>query len=428
MNDKSGTDKIADDTQFVHQEAVAQAQALIRRCSCPHGFLAGPDSIDNYGRVWGRDGVITGLAVLMAEDQELIKTFRKTLFTLATHQGPHGEIPSNVGFNGGDKDKISYGGTAGRVDADLWFVIGCCEYWQKTRDDSFLEKMMPVIEKVMFLLGAWEFNNRGFIYVPATGDWSDEYVQNGYILYDQLLYLQAQKSYRHLLTHGLNREQAKLTDKINRLTRMIRTNFWFGENGHRNGTIYHQELYDKSRKAADRCAGRYWLPFFYPHGYGYRFDAFANVLASLFGISSPHQQEIVADYIEENILPGKMKLLPAFHPVITPDDKDWEELNVSFSFSFKNRPHEYHNGGLWQMITGFYIADLAERGDVSKAWKSLTDVHRANRMRMGGVSWSFPEYVNGRYFTPGGNRYQCWSASAAVMGYYALTGKKVVTV
>jgi hypothetical protein len=34
--------------------------------------------------------------------------------------------------------------------------------------------MMPVIEKVAFLLGAWEFNNRGLLYVPATGDWADE--------------------------------------------------------------------------------------------------------------------------------------------------------------------------------------------------------------------------------------------------------------
>jgi len=43
---------------------------------------------------------------------------------------------------------------------------------------------MPAIEKVVFLLGAWEFNNRGLLYVPATGDWADEYVHNGYILYD----------------------------------------------------------------------------------------------------------------------------------------------------------------------------------------------------------------------------------------------------
>lgn len=35
--------------------------------------------------------------------------------------------------------RISSGGTAGRVDADLWFVIACAEYWRHTGDDDFLE-------------------------------------------------------------------------------------------------------------------------------------------------------------------------------------------------------------------------------------------------------------------------------------------------
>lgn len=51
--------------------------------------------------------------------------------------------------------------------------------------------MLDTLEQVRFLLGAWEFNNRGLLYIPPTGDWADEYMQSGYLLYDQLLYLQA---------------------------------------------------------------------------------------------------------------------------------------------------------------------------------------------------------------------------------------------
>ena len=92
------------------------------------------------------------LAALLSGDPELTGTARKTLATLAAYQGPHGEIPSNVDTV---LERISYGGTTGRVDTDLWFLIGCGEYWRKTGDDNFLENLLPTIERVCFLLGAW---------------------------------------------------------------------------------------------------------------------------------------------------------------------------------------------------------------------------------------------------------------------------------
>jgi glycogen debranching enzyme len=134
---------------------------------------------------------------------------------------------------------------------------------------------------------------------------------------------------------------------------------------------------------------------------------------------------MVDSHIDQQVVPDGLKLLPAFHPVIKPVDKDWEELHVTFSYSFKNRPYEFQNGGLWPMITGFYVADLARRGEIDKAGAYLDGIHRANAMPMEDRPWSFPEYVNGRDFSAGGTRQQCWSASAAIMGHYALDGKKV---
>ncbi len=399
--------------------------ALVRQCISAHGFWASPAKNDNYRRIWGRDGVIIGLAALMTDDEEMIATFGETLLTLAANQGPHGEIPSNVDPNTG---RISYGGTTGRVDANLWFVIGCGEYWLKTKDSRFLEKMMPVLGNVMFLLGAWEFNGRGLLYVPATGDWADEYVHKGYILYDQLLYLQAQRTWCYLQHHGLQINNVELLDKIDLLRKIIQANFWFGTDQTQSNAIYHEVLYKKGYKAADHCAARYWLPFFSPHGYGYRFDAFANVLASLLGVSSKKRRETVTTYIEKIVAPQDMNMLPAFYPVIKPMDKDWDELKITFSYTFKNEPYEYHNGGLWPLISGFYIADMVQNKETEKAEKYLADLHRGNRMDMNGQPWSFPEFIHGKNFTPGGNQYQGWSASAALMGHYALQGKKVFNI
>lgn len=405
-------------------EALQRSLELVRKCVTPDGFLASPSNNANYNRIWARDGVIIGLPTLMGGDEDLVAAFGRTLRTLAAYQGPHGEIPSNVGIVERD---VSYGGTAGRVDAGLWFVIGVAEYWLASGDDQFILEMIPVLDKVIFLLGAWEFNNRGFLYVPATGDWADEYLHSGYVLYDQLLYLQALKSYKLIRFKVLEEPGQELIGKINNLLSMIQANFWIDQE-EAPQHVYHEVLYKKGHEAHECCQQPYWLPFFTPHGYGYRFDAFANILASLCGAADSTQCETVDRFIEEQVVDEKMKLLPAFHPVITDNDTDWKKLNVAFSYDFKNRPYEFHNGGLWPMLTGFYAADLARRQKREKAQQYLSAIGEANKMKMEKRSWGFPEFVNGKKLTPGGNSGQCWSASAYLMAYYGLQGKSLFSV
>lgn len=404
------------------KEGYRRAVDLLKRCARPEGFLASPTDSRNYRRIWSRDGVIVGLAALLTKDNELIDTFRDTLKTLARYQGPHGEIPSNVDPVGG---RISYGGMTGRVDADLWFIIGCGEYWKLTGNDSFMEEVLPVIERARFLLGAWEFNNRGLLYVPATGDWADEYLHNGYILYDQLLYLQALRTVGNIGAHVYGSCDHDLYSRISRLKHMIWDNYWFNEKDKVPDDVYHEILFEKGRKAASRCQSHHWLPFFSPHGYGYRFDAMANVLASLLDVADNGRRETVDAYIENLTKDYKIRLLPAFHPVITPVDEDWKELNMTFSYTFKNLPYEYHNGGLWPMITGFYVADLAHREKMDVASDFLAGIHKANASDKKDEEWCFPEFINGKDFSSGGTRNQCWSAAGAIIGQRAIEGERV---
>jgi len=407
--------------QALFDEGYQRSLALLHACNSEDGFLASPSQHDNYRRVWARDGVILGLAALMSGDRALVTGLRHTLLTLARHQGPHGEIPSNVDMAAG---RISYGGTTGRVDADLWFVIGCCQYWRSTGDDEFLGDMLPVMERVRFLLGAWEFNNRGLLYIPQTGDWADEYIHHGYVLYDQLLYLQALRELCAVHRHLNGSSDHVLEEKATRLKHLIRDNYWFDDGDDLPDDAYHEVLYRKGRKAATpHCAGHHWMSFFSPQGYGYRFDALANILVSVLGVADDRQRARVDAFIvDDAVVPDDMALLPAFYPVIEPLDKDWEKLQVSFSYTFKNQPYEFHNAGLWPMVTGFYVADLAARGQHALAQRYLAGIHRANALPMDGEPWSFPEYVHGRKFTAGGTRNQGWSAAAAVIGYHALKG------
>ncbi len=409
-----------------NKEGYEHALELLHRCCTPDGFLASITDRANYRRIWARDGVVLSLAALLTQDQELIHGVRSTLTTLAHYQGPHGEIPSNI-----DPllERVSFGGSSGRVDSNLWFIIGCAEYYKATGDHDFLEMILPHIEKVRFLLGAWEFNNRGLIYVPQAGDWADEYIHTGYILYDQLLYLQAQRSICFLHAELSGSEDHTLIEHLSRLRHLIRTNYWF--NGASVEVVpddaYHPVMYQRGSVAAKKSLGKFWLPFFSPSGYGYRFDAFANVLASIFNVADERRRDIVDQYISENLLgeDGNDYLLPAFWPVIESQDEDWKHLQRTFSFSFRNNPYEFHNGGRWPMITGFYVAALAKRGKMEQAAEFLAGIHCANALEHDGQPWSFPEFIHGQKLTPCGTLHQGWSAGAAIIGEHTFRGERL---
>ncbi|MBD3671024.1 MAG: glycogen debranching protein [Gammaproteobacteria bacterium] len=397
-----------------------QSIDLLYRCSTSDGFLATPTENTNYRRIWARDGVIIGLASLLSEERDLIHTMRQTLLTLKEYQGPHGEIPSNVDPISG---RISFGGTTGRVDADLWFIIGCVEYWLATGDDDFLEHVIPAIEKVRFLLGAWEFNNRGLLYVPQAGDWADEYLHAGYVLYDQLLYLQAQRAICQIHAHVHGSPDHDLLAKADHLKHLIKANYWLSDQGS-GDDIYHEILYEKGLKSEASCRNKYWMPFFSPTGYGYRFDAFANILASLFNLADDKQVELVDTYID-NICAHEIKLIPAFDPVIQPVDEDWKDLQMTFSFTFKNRPFEFHNGGRWPMLTGFYVSDLCNRGQTQTARAYSQGINTANAMPYKDHEYGFAEFIHGQDYTPGGTAEQGWSAAATIIAHQSLEGKRL---
>lgn len=402
-------------------EAHDRSLAILRACATEHGFLASPTDKANYRRVWGRDGSVIGLAALLSGEDDLIDASRATLATLVHYQGPHGEIPSNVDPA---TDRVSYGGTAGRVDAGLWFAICATEYVRLTGDGRFADDLLGPLERLRALFGAWEFNTRGLLYVPPTGDWADEYVQSGYVLYDQLLYLQAQRGIARLHRDLHGGEDHALEARIARLRHMLQANYWFEDDDETPDDVYHPVLYAKGREAAGHRRGLYWLPFFSPLGYGTRFDAMANTLASLLGVADEVRANTVDAYIAR-LVQEEVMLLPAFDPVITPKDEFWEDLQMSFSHTFKNEPYRYHNGGLWPLVTAFHAASLAQRGHLEEAKRYRDAVHAANRRPRDDGPWSFSEFLDGRSHEPGGTTPMGWSAAAGLLADAYVEGARL---
>ena len=371
-----------------------KAIELLQKSSSIAGFLASAQDISNYKRVWARDGVICGLAALASGDEDLIEVFRDTLETLANHQHHNGTIPSNVGISDSEEN-VSYGGLAGRVDAVTWFIIGVCQYAYYTNDANFVKKYNSNILKALQLLEAWEFNNKGLLYVPLSGNWADEYITDGYVLYDQLLRVWALKSYNHFVKDEF------ITTKIQTITEQIEINFM----PQSVGVKYHERAYNEAQ------IQNYMPCAFSPAGYKMQFDAFANSLALLLNIGSDAFQQKIIDYSIslKNELP--LGLLPAFWPSVYENDIDWYLLKNNCKYEFRNFPNEFHNGGSWSMVNGFFGLGLLKAEQNEEAIVLLDAINKANAVE----EYSFYENFNSETKSPNGVPYCTWSAAATVM-------------
>jgi len=373
---------------------------LLRQCTTPAGFMASAENVSNYKRVWARDGVICGLAALASGEKDLITTFRNTLETLAKYQHELGTIPSNVQITDAEAE-VSYGGLAGRVDAVTWFIIGICQYGHSTKDVEFVAQYQSHILKALRLLDAWEFNNKHLLYVPLSGNWADEYITDGYVLYDQLLRLWALKSYQFF-----NKDLA-ITSKIKKIESQIETNFLPNATAEK----YHEKAYQEHE------FDKFMPCSFSPSGYKKPFDAFANSLALLLNIGSDAYQLELLHYMNQLQQSLPMKLLPAFWPPIEKGDADWNLLKNNCKYEFRNYPNEFHNGGSWPMVNGFYGLALLCKNKPEEAIDLLKQINNANAQK----NFAFYENFNSISAEPNGVPFCAWSAAATVLVHQSLT-------
>ena len=370
-----------------------KAIEVLERCSSSNGFLASAENTSNYKRIWARDGVICGLAALASGDENLINTFEKTLETLANNQHKNGTIPSNVLVKE-NETQVSYGGLAGRVDAVTWFVIGICQYAFYKKDNSFVSKYDSNIQKCLRLLEAWEFNNQHLVYVPLSGNWADEYITDGYVLYDQLLRFWALKSYNYF------QKSDEISSKIQNIEHQIIVNFTPNEIVPK----YHERAYNELQfKGFMPCS-------FSPAGYKTQFDAFANALVLLLNIGSDDFQNEILKTFQTIKNETDLKLIPAFWPPIQESDLDWNLLKNNCKYEFRNYPYEFHNGGSWSMVNGFYGLALLSKNQKEKALQVLDSINSANEIE----DFSFFENFNTKTSKPNGVAFCAWSAAAAV--------------
>jgi hypothetical protein len=275
--------------------------------------------------------------------------------------------------------QVSFGSLAPRIDAATWYLLGIALGARANVLDAvpFRESVRAVVR----LLGAIEYNGRHLIYVPPGGNWADEYIYEGYILYDQVL-----------RAWGL-RLLGELYDERD----------WLAKAGQIEQTIA-----ERFEPAAD-APRRHPIAAFSPLGTRDIFDLAACSLLALSGIA-PRLGEGAVAWIDEHFL-QRSELPPVFHPVIEEGDPDWPALRRYHLHAFRNRPHEYHNGGIWPIWLGWLALALAQTDRLD----SLERLKQTVRARLAAsTTFDFEEYLHGRSGAPGGTPKMAYTATGLV--------------
>lgn len=397
-------------------EAYEKAIETLRHNASKYGFYASNVGKDNYERVWSRDGVIQGLAGIMSEDRELIEVLKQNLKTLKKYQDEEtGRIASNIDL---ENEDVSYGTLVGKIDATLWYVIGIGQYYRYSKDEKFVKEFYRSFEKALKYLEAVELNGSDLLYIPTGGDWADEYITHGYVLFDQILYYLALKEYLNILK-VCKKSQNGIYEKIKRLKKMIQVNYFPSEKKKNKKEVYNKGLYSK---ICDEFNEDYALMFFSSDGFASYMDGFANSLLLLLDIPSREENKKILKSFFKRLNNQKVKIIPAFWPPITSFHYFWKMLKMNSLFEFKNKPHHYHNGGLWPLIQGFYISGLVKQKKELQAKRYLKNFAAVLKED----NYEFHEYFDSKYFKPRGVKEHGFSAAGYVIAYNSVVKNKPV--
>ena len=394
--------------------ALEKAHAILGSECSPLGLMASPEG---YPHVWARDSVITSLGALLSPGHEIC--LKQSLLTLGGQQSDLGAIPNNVSVATGRLDHTN----AGSVDSNLWFILGHTFEHRKYGDVEFLRAAWPKLEKAFLWLRYQDSNGCGLLEVHEAADWADLLANRFNILYDNVLWYAVLRAMAEM-ARALGKESGRYDEMADDVRHKIRIVLWVSPEvesewgptcpGH---TEWKHTLSQVDPVLVKRP---FFLPYVAFRDFGDYCDVFGNLLAILFDVANPAQEKRILDYLRQVGIaePYPVRVL---HPVIHPGNKDWREYYRNNNL---NLPEQYHNGGIWPFVGGFYVAALAKAGRMEQARIELEKLAEVNRQGADG-EWEFNEWCHGRSGRPMGYPHQAWSAGMYAFAYHCVEQGKV---
>ena len=384
---------------------VAEGAALLRTlASGGLGIRASRHAVHNYGAVFARDAIMAGMAGVLTGDAAVAAGLADTLALLRAHLGAQGQVPSNVLVaDDGGAPRVSFGTLAPRLDSATWFLVGVGVAVRAGVVEAAAYR--EPVARVAALLDAIEYNGRHLLYVPAGGNWADEYPYDGYILYDQVLRAWG------LRLAGSALALPALVAKGEAVGDAIAAHYW-PDTPWRYATAGHATAGHAPRPVP--------LASFAPGRTDEHADLAACALLALADVAPPLGARALDGVLALSLDRGALP--PAFAPVITPGDPEWPALAGYHLHGFRNRPHEYHNGGVWPVWLGWLALALARHGraaDLARLQGAVAS-HLAS-LAMRGIPFDFEEYFHGQDGRPLGTPGMAYTATGLLFLAHAAT-------
>ena len=366
-----------DEKQLASIEQAKQAalQILLHNAHGPYEGL--PRTAGwGYPEPYTRDLMISALGVLATGNAELADALRRTLVALASNQSEHGHIPSLA------HDPANRGAS----DTTPLFLFGLALYRRAANQPDFLE---DAAQKAITWMHYQSPDDRVMVCMLPTSDWRDEQYVMGYGLYVNMLV------YAYLRLYGEHAYADELRGAMKRLE--VR-----GDEKNR----YEQE-------ALVEPSSTYYALYSYKIMSSDRFDLLGNSLAILTGIASQQWAQNLVAWVEVECeaMRGNgelaLHLPPCLFPFILPHHADWLPRYERY-----NRPGDYHNGGVWPFICGFYVAACVAAGQMELAERKLLALTELVKpWHEDEAEWGFNEWIHAQTGRPSGRDWQTWSAA-----------------
>jgi hypothetical protein len=377
------------------EDGVRAAHALLHRNLTRHGILAATPSARaekrRYTRIFARDAGVCALAMALSGDVRLIAGARAGLLTLARHQADNGQIPKFVDPAEREPD-FWY---LGCIDATLWWLIAVDFLATHAPQARFAKVIAPCVRRALEWLRAQEHPLLHLVQQNEASDWADVMPRSGFVLYSNALWYYVKRRYglpnaegtRHHFNHLFHPFSHDLPEyhRLRLLTGYVRRN------------ARRRDLY---------------LSFVNFSFFGEEGDVFGNLLAILLGLADDAQAERVLRALEREGVADPVPVRVTCTPIGRRDPL-WRLYMVRHR---QNLSHQYHNGGCWPFVGGFWTMALAARGRRQQARHELARLAAANRRNR----WQFNEWFHGKTGVPRGMPGQSWNAATFLLAHHAL--------
>jgi glycogen debranching enzyme len=380
----------------------ARSVELLRRNLSPGGILAATPGkradLRGYTAIFGRDAAVCALGMAVSGDKLLESEAATGLHTLAEHQAPNGQIPKFVDLQRSEAD-FWY---LGCIDSTLWWLIALAFLDSREGDSRngattgrLRRRYTKRIDLAVQWLLAQEHQRFFLLQQNEASDWADIMPRSGFVLYTNALWYFVKKLYR--LEH-----EVETLDNFNGLFHP----FSVGIAEYRRARLLNDYVL---RSAKDRDL---YLSFVNFSFFGEEGDVFGNVLAVLLGLANARASRRTLDSLTRSRVADPYPVRAVTRPIKRASIL-WRPYMARHR---QNLVWQYHNGGIWPMVGGFWVTALVSSGRKQQAAEELVKLARACAVK----NWAFTEWLHGKTLTPRGMPGQSWNAAAYLMAERAV--------